>query len=401
MTSASLLRSRTRVAVRKAAYGVISVLGLLSRLTRAGKREQSGTALRLLVVRLDLLGDVLLTMSGVQALRRAYPDANIWMLTLPYTAPLAKLYRCVDEVVTVDTNRIRTLNGILDPRTWSAYWHCLRRLRAQRFDVAISVSGRMASLCAFLIGAQKVIGYEAEAYPYLLSDPVPGGRYLTRQHETEYVLGLAQQAGGDARPRDGGLIKPEIPRLRKSTLESIGANAFDKIVLLHAGSVNGSAKRWPPDHWALLASRLHERCGVQPILVGAHSDLAISDAVMEGAHGSVVSLVDQTSVDQLVALIARADLLVTGDSGPMHIAVAVGTPLIAVFGPTDPAVYGPYRPVATTRVLRKDLPCSPCYTLANTAECPLGDPICMRLVTVDTVLASALKLLGMGRSTVG
>jgi ADP-heptose:LPS heptosyltransferase len=135
------------------------------------------------------------------------------------------------------------------------------------------------------------------------------------------------------------------------------------------------------------------------VLAGAASDVGIAREVLARAE-DVVSLVGRTSVEELVALLAEANLVATGDSGPLHLAVALGVPLLAVYGPTDPAVHGPYNPVGPVVVHRRDLACSPCYTMAAVAECPLGDPICMRLVSVREMVASAVRLLETpGRQT--
>jgi ADP-heptose:LPS heptosyltransferase len=128
-------------------------------------------------------------------------------------------------------------------------------------------------------------------------------------------------------------------------------------------------------------------------LIGAAGDLPIAREVMQLAEVPIASLVGETSIEDLVALIARADLIASGDSGPLHLAVALGRPLVSVYGPTDPAIYGPFNPAGPSAVHRFDLPCSPCYTMAMSAECPLGDPICMRLVTVEEMVKSARTLL--------
>jgi lipopolysaccharide heptosyltransferase II len=163
--------------------------------------------------------------------------------------------------------------------------------------------------------------------------------------------------------------------------------------VVHAGAINGAAKRWPTASWAAFADRLQAQVACRVVLAGAGSDQILARDVMERAKSPVVSLVGQTSVEELVALIARADLVATGDSGPLHLAVALGRPLVAAYGPTDPQVHGPLNPVGPVSLHRKDLPCSPCYSMAAMADCPLGDPICMRLVTVSQMVDSAVALL--------
>jgi lipopolysaccharide heptosyltransferase II len=316
------------------------------------------------------------------------------MLTLPYTASLARLHPLVDEVVEIDTNLIRHPRTLLASATWREYARVYRYLRAQRFDLALSIYGRMGSLCAFLSGALRTVAYAAEAYPFLLTDPVPGGRHRERVPEIEYVQRLATFAGGKPQPSRFHLRAPAGARSAVDRLfVDAGLSHEAVVVVIHAGSRNGVAKRWPSGSWSRFADELYQRTGARVILVGASSDAAIADTVVKGARFPIISLAGKTSVEQLIAVLERADLVASGDSGPLHLAAALGRPLLAVYGPTDPAIYGPHEPKGDIVLHRIDLPCSPCYTLASTAECPLGDPICMRLVSVSQMVESAIRLL--------
>ena len=392
MLSRPYLRAFARGAVRRASYAVIAVGAAI---WRAGQKSSPPTPIdRILIGRLDLLGDLLFTRPLIQAMREAYPESEITLLTLPYTAPLAATFPELDRIVTVDTNRIRTIRGLMSARTWKQYISAARLLRREQFDLGISVCGRMASLCVALAGTKQSFGYSREAYPFVLDEVAPGGRYAERKHEVEYVRSLAQFAGALS-ARDS--LELEVDRASATSMSDrlldLGIRREDRLVVIHAGAVNGSAKRWPPHHWAKFAERIAEETGAKLLLAGAASDEPLAHEVRDQSKARVCSLVGKTSVSELVALIDRADLVATGDSGPLHLAVALGRPLVAAYGPTDPRVHGPFHPAGPVRVHRADIPCSPCYSMAATAECPLGDPICMRLVTVDQMVASALELL--------
>ena len=333
-------------------------------------------------------------MPAVEALRGAYPGARITLLTLPYTASLARTYAEVDEVVSVDTNRIRTISGLLSLHTWLEYWRVFRQLRGRQIDLCLSAHGRMASLWAFLSGSRRSFGYAREAYPFVLSDRIPGGRYEERMHEVEYVRRLADYVGVVGAPQRLSVPVPDSAREAVAArLAAHGVAVADSIVVIHAGSVHPAAKRWPAARWSRFADEVQKRTGARPILIGSQSDEPVVREVLRRASMPIVSLVGQTTVEELVALIARADLLASGDSGPLHLAVALERPVVAVYGPTDPFIYGPYRPRAAAHVHRRDLPCSPCYPYSGMPECPLGDPICMRLVSVEEMVESALELL--------
>jgi lipopolysaccharide heptosyltransferase II len=374
---------------------VVAVLGMTHRLLLPRRPWQRTRAIeRILVIRLDLLGDLLFTLPLVEGLRSTYPRARITMLTLPYTATLAALCPAVDEVIAVDTNRIRTVGGLLAPGTWREYAAVYRRLRSERYDLGISVYGQMGSLWAFLSGAGRAVGYARETYPFLLTDAVPGGRHLERKHEIEYVRRLAAHVGVVDPPRRARLVIPRQATERVAdSLSRQGIGADERVVVIHAGAVNGAAKRWPARSWARFAEEVQVRTRAAVVLTGSRADEGIAAEVVRCSQARIVSLIGKTDVVELAALIDRADVVASGDSGPLHLAVALGRPLVAVYGPTDPMVYGPYEAAAPVRLHRKDLPCSPCYTLAATAECPLGDPICMRLVTVREMVESAVELL--------
>lgn len=395
MNAAGLSRRFARSAVRHIAFLLIAAFGALTRwLRRPGPYDPNADVQRILIIRLDLLGDVLFSMPLVQGLRARFPHAYIAMLTLPYTAPLVAGFAQVDDAVAVDTNRIRSVRTLVSATTWLQYYRTWRYLRQQRFDLCVSVTGRMASLCAALAGARRSVGYGGDSYPFLLTDELPGKRYGERKHEVEYVRRLAIHAGARDVPRR--LVAPVTDAARRRVrklLQEHGVPADRPVVLIHAGSVNGSAKRWPAAYWGRFADELHIATGASVLLIGAASDRPVAVEVQTGAVHHVYSVVGDTDIPELSALIERADLLATGDSGPLHLGVALGTPLVAVYGPTDPAVYGPYSPRGPVRVHRSDIACSPCYSLAATAECPLGNPICMELVGVDEMVASAVELL--------
>lgn len=369
---------------------------------RNTNRFPAGDPSAILVIRLDLLGDVLFSMQAVAGLRNAFPNARIDLMTLPYTAPLARLYTELDEVIEVDSNLIRSVRGLLRPSTWRSYARTLRLLRAHKYDLALSMAGGTASVAAVVAGAGKVVGYQDEAYRGTLTHALPGGRYRERKSEVEYVRALARAAGATLFPDT--LSVPVPPASRQDVdalLAARGVKAEEQLVVIHAGAVNGSAKRWPARNWAEFASQLSSRSGARIVLAGAPSDRTVAKEVMQFAPEGTVDLVGQTDIPGLIALLHRADLVASGDSGPLHLANALRRPLLAVYGPTDPHIHGPFRPGAPSRLLRTDLPCSPCYSMAAIADCPLGDPICMRLVSVPRMVDAALELLGLPWSQAG
>lgn len=397
------LAGEAKRAVKRRAQALLRVaIGVVGWLTRdrryaVAPQADDPAIRRILVVRVDLLGDVVLSLPAVRALRRAYPRAQIDMLVLHSTAGiLAGESADIERVLTFDPHAWRRPTALLRPRTWRDALHLLRTLHAARYDLAISISGDIGSILTRLSGARRRVGYAAEAYPFLLTDTLPGGRYRVHQHEVRYVLALAERAGGLVRPGDDALSLRVLPQAAKRMDEMLRAarrssGARGPVVALHAGARNGQAKRWPPAHLAALADRLIAELDALVVLSGAPSEAPLAREVLAHCTRRPINLVGKTSLQELAALLAASDLLVTGDSGPLHIACAVVTPVVALHGPTDPALSG--ATAADAIVLRRWLWCSPCYDASATAECRFGNPVCMKRLTPNLVYAAARRQL--------
>ena len=377
---------------------VIGIVGFATRTPRRGPELRAGSAevQRILVVRVDLLGDVVLSLPAVRALRRAYPSARIDMLVLGSSAGILAGETDLDHVLSFDPYIWRSPLALGNPKTWRNIRTFLSTLRAARYDLAISVSGDIGSILTRLSGARRRVGYGGEAYKFMLTDVLPGGRYRKRQHETQYVLALAQAAGGVVVPGDEHLHLNVVPLASAHVMELLRQgrarlSVEGPVIAIHAGARNGQAKRWPHTYFSALIDLLVRDLDALVVLTGAPGEAPLAHAVESGAREHVLNLVGKTNLPELVALIAASDLLITGDSGPMHIACAVKTPVVALHGPTDPALSGPTASDAV--VLRRDLWCSPCYDASATAECRFGNPVCMKGIAPAMVFAAARRQL--------
>jgi lipopolysaccharide heptosyltransferase II len=317
------------------------------------------------------------------------------MLTLPYTAAIPRQFAFVHEVLTLDTNSIRSPRNLLHWGTYDAFLQMILKLRRDKFDLCLSLYGSMASLIAFASGARQRIGYRREGYPFIVTDPLPGRRFDRRQHEVLWDLELAAAAGASDAFRNPSLrVVTDAATQMGARLEQLGVHAGDTVIGIHGGAVNGSAKRWPAMHWAALADRLIGTHGFKVVLTGSAGERHITDDVVGRMAHQPIVLTGETNIDELLAVLARCDLVISGDSGPLHMAVALGRPTVSLYGPTDPAIYGPTpRPGQEAVVIRRDLACSPCYNLLATAECPHGRPSCMIDISVGKVLGAALTVL--------
>jgi lipopolysaccharide heptosyltransferase II len=393
-------KRRAKRLVQGVVRAVVTSVGIVSSVRlwpRPPLRPGDSRVRRILVVRVDLIGDVVLSLPAVRALRRAYPAAELDMLVLPSVAGVLVGQPDITRVLTYDPNIWRRPISLLNPRNWDGVRDLVSMLRSARYDLCLSVSGDWGSVLAWISGARRRVGYAGEAYPGLMTDPVPGRRYAVRKHEVEYVKALARAAGGvvSDETRPTLQISPEGERGLLQTLRQLGVAPGDRpVVVLHPGAHNGQAKRWPSANWIALAERLAD-LGADVLITGASGEAALVGAVVRRAHASghvtVHDLTGRTSLPELVALLGRSDLLVSGDSGPLHIACALGTPVVGLYGPTDPAISGPLAPDAI--VLRREVWCAPCYNASATADCRFANPVCMKGLAPDVVLAAAREQL--------
>ncbi|HTK08983.1 MAG TPA: lipopolysaccharide heptosyltransferase II [Ktedonobacteraceae bacterium] len=357
---------------------------------------QSFRPCRILVIRVDLIGDLVLSLTTVRALKRTYPEAEIDLLATPASGRVIVDDPDLAEVITYDPNIWRRPKALLQQKNWREAFSLRRRLRARHYDLALSVSGPWAAIIAVLSGAKRTIGFAQEGYPGLLTDPVPGRHWAPddHKHEVDYCLELLQAAGVIPTPAD------RIPHLTAPStavdevehlLQNLELRADKPLIACHVSANNGQSKRWPIPYWAILLDQLIAEDGANVILTGAPNDLPLIEQITQRMHQQALNLAGKTSLSQLAALLQRTDLLLTGDSGPMHIAAAVGTPLIAIHGPTDPALSGPISPKAT--VLRSDIWCSPCYTAQGPADCRFHTTQCMKNITPAQVYATIQEKL--------
>jgi heptosyltransferase-1 len=282
--------------------------------------------MNILIVRLSALGDIVHAIPAAAALRRAFPAARIdWLLDTRHR-DIVDLVTSVDRVVTV---RRSSLGG------WA---QVLRELRGSRYDVALDFQGLVKSaVLARGSGARRVAGFslrhlrEKTARPFYTStEDAEGGHAILKN------LRLLRTLGVDDLRIEFPLAPVDSPAL--GTLrQSIGDRRF---ALINPGAAWPN-KRWPPDRYGALAVTIRERLGLVPVVLWGPGEETLSQAVLT-ASGNAAILAPPTSVRDIVALSRAADLFVAGDTGPLHIAMAVGTPTVSLFGPTDPARNGPW-----------------------------------------------------------
>ncbi|MGI8912265.1 MAG: glycosyltransferase family 9 protein [Chloroflexota bacterium] len=381
-------------------YRLTDIVGKTQQLLRAPPSlPPAQDAIRhILVVRVDLLGDLVMTLPALDALRARWPLARIAVLCTPAAAEIAARCAAVDAVYAYNPNVVRSPRWWLQPAEYGELLRLVARLRAERFDLAMSMHGEFACLLAWASGARHRVGYAQEGYPALLTLPVPGRRYLQPfGHEVQWNEHLTAMAGAPSQQTVPRLLRRDDETAWLATFT--GCAAGHGYVVLAPGAHNGSAKRYLLPSWATVANALAASHGVRIVLSGTASELPLVRELAAQLDVPPLIAAGETNVCRLLALLGNARLLLAGDSGPVHLAAALGTPVVAVFGPTDPRVYRPYTDRST--IIRAALPCSPCYDSRTTAECRLGydPPLCMTLVPAARVLAAARRWLDGGKDS--
>jgi heptosyltransferase-2 len=329
-----------------------------------------------LAVRFSSIGDVLLTTPLLRALRRRHPGARVTVLTKETYAPLLSHNPHVDRVLA--TMPKQTLTGLAAELRAGQYTHLLDlhdsvRTRALR----ILVPGRWSTYPKHRLARTLLI--HAKRNRYRDARPV-AERYFSAARD----LGLAP----DRNPPEF-FLAPEAEREVADWFAAASLPPDRPLVALAPGAAHAT-KRWPVEHWRQLVSRIVD-AGLQPIVVGGTGDAAVAAAVAESHNGRVVNVAGRFGLQGTGALLQRGAVLVSGDTGVMHMATAVGTPVVALFGPTvRPFGFYPYTERA--QVLEIALGCRPCSSKGG-PRCPLGHHRCLREIDPEAVYQAVRRSL--------
>ena len=342
---------------------------------------------RVLLLRLERIGDLLMALDAVRDARTMWPDAEIDLAVGAWNEPIARLIPDISRVL-VATPPWLAREG--DRPSWATLVNQALAWRARRYDVVINFEPDIRSnLIAWLTGAPARWGYYTGGGGAVLTDALA---YDPAVHVSANARALIARAGGRPSPDT-----PPGPRL------SVPADALTRVRkrLQTAGRprvgvhVSGGrlSKQWPLDRFAAAARAIARARRASIVLTGSAADRSlVSEVRGQLADVPILDLAGQLDLVELAAALSEIDLLITGDTGPMHLAAAVGTPTVALFGPSNPARYGPIG--NRTAILRVDLPCSPCGQVRQPPpRCRGHVPDCMDGITVDRVVAAALELL--------
>ena len=338
--------------------------------------------MKLLIRATNWVGDAIMALPALRSVRARFSDSHIAIVARAYVADLYRGQSICNELISYDP---KGEHSGMQGREKLA-----RELRAQNFDAALLLQNAFdAAWLAWRAGIPERIGYARDGRSLLLtkriSVPKPGE---IPAHEQFYYLELLRRIGWlDALPEhtDASLHVEESQRQRaEQTLQSAGARSSVSRIAIGAGASYGSAKCWPPDRFSDFINLFRGHTDADVILFGTPAEQSASDAIATGINGSSLSLVGKTSIADLPALLSRCHLFVGNDSGAMHVAAAVGLPVVAIFGPTDPYGTAPITPRST--LVQQKPYCSPCFL----RRCPI-DHRCMTAIT-PAMVESAVRL---------
>jgi lipopolysaccharide heptosyltransferase II len=347
---------------------------------------QAESIKRVVVRGTNWVGDSLMTVPALRALRRVLPEAHITLVIRPGTKGIFSEADFVDDVLVYD--RKGAFSIFPQVREW----------KRRKFDLAVLFQNAFeAALIPFLAGVPVRLGYATESRQALLTHPLALPDWRSLRHEVFYYLylitALEQLLFGhsticEADPDASIKISENRKREATELLQAHGVSEEDSVVAVCPGSINSRAKRWPAESFAALADRLIDSHR-SVLLVGSKDELDVSEEVTRRMRNQPVVLTGKTTLDQITAVLDRADLIVTNDTGPAHIGSALGRPTIVIFGPTNPLTTRPFSPDA--EILRHPPDCAPCML----RDCPI-DHRCMTAITVDEVFERSHALLKRG-----
>ena len=338
---------------------------------------------RVLVVQTSFLGDTVLTVPLLAEVERRFPGAHLSVLCTPLGKDLLSNHPAVDELIVDDKNE--------RDRGWRGLWRQAKLLRSKEFTLALCPHKSFRSgLLLFLARIPYRVGFAQSQGSFLFHVRVNRD---PRRHDVERTLSILQGVGIQSQECEPVLDLPVAKQTREKVireLRSLGLDTTRLLVGVHPGSV-WATKRWSAEGFARLIGMLKENYTCEILLFGGVGDAAVIAEVQERCGGCAVSLVDKVTLHELPAALSLCDVLITNDSGPMHIAVAKGVPVVAIFCATTPGLgFYPYSGKAI--VLEKDLPCRPCSAHGG-RRCPLGTEDCIRLIAPERVYQAVVQLL--------
>jgi heptosyltransferase-2 len=308
---------------------------------------------RILIRATNWVGDVIMTLPALDAIRESFPKSTLVILSSPWVIPIFESHPMIDSVIPLVKGK-GPFSGLTDILKTSL------QVRRQNFDLAVLFQNAFeAALIVYLGGIRYRVGYDTDHRRLLLSHTVIRDEKIMNAHQIEYYLSLVRAIGLNARSKDPELfVSKEQEEKARPLLSENRVEQEDFILGISPGAIYGPAKRWPPERFAAIADMAVDRWGAKVMIFGSGQEKDICAKVSSSMKHPPINLCGMTELDELIALIRRCNLFVSNDSGLMHMASALKVPLVAIFGSTNPVATGPRGP--RSRIVRHQVDCAPC-----------------------------------------
>jgi len=352
------------------------------------KQARGSTPANILIRGTNWVGDAVISIPAIKEVRRLFPEACISLLVRPWVRDIYAGAGFADEILDYDKDGIH--------KGWNGFLRLVSGLKQRSFDCAILLQNAFeAALIAWAARIPQRIGYARDGRSLLLTSACRIDPDVRRVHQVYYYLGILSGVGWlnarlwaqkDYRPSIQVSVRDEDTDAARKMLRSAGIRNGEPVIGINPGAFYGPAKRWFPDRYAAVADTLAKQYRARIVIFGSSSDVRTAEEVAVGMQNPPVILAGRTTLGQLMGLIKECKLLITNDSGPMHLAAALDVPQLAIFGSTSEIATGPLSPRAV--VIKHQVECNPCFL----RECPT-DFQCMKGISTDRVVGEARRIL--------
>lgn len=334
--------------------------------------------MEILVIKPSSLGDVIHSLPFLKSLKDTFKDVHIDWVISKNLAEILENHPLINNLIIFDKDSWKSIKNL--PKTTREAGRLIRTLRSKKYDMVIDLQGLLRSGIITGIAQSPVkIGFDnaREGSRCFYNKKI---HINDTQHAVDRYLEVAKSIGANSERIGFPLV---IDESVKERVKSLTGDLKEYVVIVP--SARWETKRWHPENFARLVSEI----GIPCVIAGSKSDKQIAKHILDSSGGKCIDLSGKTDLKELAALIAKAKAVISNDSGPMHIAAALGVPVIALFGPTDPEKTGPYgwKNNKNLKVIRTSVPCSPCFK----KKCK--DPVCMSGITVEKVLEETREYL--------
>lgn len=344
---------------------------------------------RILIIKLGSIGDVVHTLPAVATLKQSFPQAKIDWLVEKKSSVVLKCYPYLDQVIEIDTQKWR--HSLWHWKSYQEIWNCLTKLRSRKYDVAFDFQGLWkSSVFGFLTGAQNLVGFSK----HYLKEPACRIFYTKKvlpKKNLFHVIEINQEL---VRSQGATSILPtsiEFKVLEKEHAyvnELLERHQLEDFIIVNPGG-GWITKKWPAINYGLLHNKIKDLIGIPTVFTWGPGEENLIQEVKSASIGAP-PLCFPTTIPQFIALVQRSRLFIGGDTGPLHLAAACKTPIVGIYGPTNPLRNGPFHPSDIT--VFQSVPCGPCYK----KTCEKYQSKCMTLVSVDEVFDAVVKRLKSG-----